>query len=178
MGGYLKQTDKRRDATTNKMYYTLSISMSFLDLGPEPEKVYHAFVMGLFLWLSPDYEVKSNRESGYAAVSRDGRRPSALATMPACPPTAHVGQLTQSVLLLCAEPGSKRLGTRLFTHVYEGTLSSIGFWSYHRTPLWPRVNLVGFRLAPKRLSEVERLKGICWREGPIRSTGLLKGPRV
>ena len=25
MGGDLKQTDKRRDATTNKMYYTLSI---------------------------------------------------------------------------------------------------------------------------------------------------------
>jgi len=116
MGGYLKQTDKRRDATTNKMYYTLSIpnlevktvyvqiieqyfasklenrklemmlkallegdidvfdeifsdyvvkSMSFLDMGPEPEKVYHAFVMGLFLWLSSDYEVKSNRDSGY-----------------------------------------------------------------------------------------------------------------
>jgi len=116
MGGYLKQTDKRRDAATNKMYYTLSIpnlevktvyvqiieqyfasklenkklemmlkallegdidvfdeifsdyvvkSMSFLDMGPEPEKVYHAFVMGLFLWLSSDYEVKSNRESGY-----------------------------------------------------------------------------------------------------------------
>jgi hypothetical protein len=40
-------------------------SMSFFDTGSEPEKVYHAFVMGLFLWLSPGYEVKSNRESGY-----------------------------------------------------------------------------------------------------------------
>jgi len=40
-------------------------SMSFFDTAGEPEKVYHAFVMGLFLWLSPAYEVKSNRESGY-----------------------------------------------------------------------------------------------------------------
>jgi hypothetical protein len=40
-------------------------AMSFFDMGAEPEKVYHAFVMGLFLWLSPGYQVKSNRESGY-----------------------------------------------------------------------------------------------------------------
>jgi hypothetical protein len=40
-------------------------SMSFFDMGPEPEKVYHAFVMGLLLWLSPEYQVISNRESGY-----------------------------------------------------------------------------------------------------------------
>jgi hypothetical protein len=40
-------------------------SMSFFDMGAEPEKVYHAFVMGLFLRLSPGYQVKSNRESGY-----------------------------------------------------------------------------------------------------------------
>lgn len=40
-------------------------SMSFFDTAEDPEKVYHAFVMGLLLWLSPDYEVKSNRESGY-----------------------------------------------------------------------------------------------------------------
>ena len=40
-------------------------AMSFFDTAAEPEKVYHAFVMGLFLWLSPGYEIKSNRESGY-----------------------------------------------------------------------------------------------------------------
>jgi len=44
-------------------------SMSFFDMESgeeaEAEKVYHAFVMGLFLWLTPGYEVKSNRESGY-----------------------------------------------------------------------------------------------------------------
>jgi hypothetical protein len=116
MGGYLKQTAKKRDAASGKMRYTLSVpnlevrttyaqiinryfsgkienktleamlkalvdgeidvfeeifsayvirAMSFFDTGSEPEKVYHAFVMGLFLWLSAGYEVKSNRESGY-----------------------------------------------------------------------------------------------------------------
>ncbi len=40
-------------------------AMSFFDMGAEPEKVYHAFVMGLLLWLAPGYRVKSNRESGY-----------------------------------------------------------------------------------------------------------------
>jgi hypothetical protein len=40
-------------------------SMSFFDIGENPEKVYHAFVMGLLLWLAPAYQVKSNRESGY-----------------------------------------------------------------------------------------------------------------
>jgi hypothetical protein len=116
MGGYLKQTGKRRDAAAGKMYYTLSVpnlevrttytriinryfsmkienkkleimlkallegdidlfeeifsdyvvkAMSFFDTAGEAEKVYHAFVMGLFLWLAPDYQVTSNRESGY-----------------------------------------------------------------------------------------------------------------
>jgi hypothetical protein len=117
MGGYLKQTARRMDRTTGKIYYSLSIpnlevktiyvqiieqyfaskiensqleillnallkgdidvfeeifsdyvlkSMSFFDTGGEAEKVYHAFVMGLLLWLSPhDYQVKTNRESGY-----------------------------------------------------------------------------------------------------------------
>jgi hypothetical protein len=40
-------------------------AMSFFDAAGEAEKVYHAFVMGLLLWLSPDYQIKSNRESGY-----------------------------------------------------------------------------------------------------------------
>jgi hypothetical protein len=116
MGGYLKQTAKRMEETTGKMYYSLAIpnmevktiyitiienffsgkienkkleimlkallegeidvfaeifsdyvmtSMSFFDTAGDPEKIYHAFVMGLFLWLAPDYQVKSNRESGY-----------------------------------------------------------------------------------------------------------------
>jgi hypothetical protein len=43
----------------------VATAMSFFDMGAEPEKVYHAFVMGLLVWLSPAYQVKSNRESGY-----------------------------------------------------------------------------------------------------------------
>jgi hypothetical protein len=116
MGGYLKQTARRRDDVSEKTYYKLSIpnkevratytdiidryfadkienkkleimlkallegdidvfeeifsdyvvkAMSFFDMAEEPEKVYHAFVMGLLLWLPPDCRVKSNRESGY-----------------------------------------------------------------------------------------------------------------
>jgi hypothetical protein len=41
-------------------------SFSFFDTSrEEPEKVYHAFVLGLLVSLRDDYEVKSNRESGY-----------------------------------------------------------------------------------------------------------------
>ncbi|MCK8817614.1 ATP-binding protein [Natroniella sulfidigena] len=41
-------------------------SMSNFDVGGDaPEKVYHAFVLGLLLNLRDDYEVNSNRESGY-----------------------------------------------------------------------------------------------------------------
>ncbi|PRX16917.1 PD-(D/E)XK nuclease superfamily protein [Orenia metallireducens] len=41
-------------------------SMSSFDIGGnEPEKVYHAFVLGLLLNLRDSYQVKSNRESGY-----------------------------------------------------------------------------------------------------------------
>ncbi|MGE5339955.1 MAG: AAA family ATPase, partial [Candidatus Omnitrophota bacterium] len=38
---------------------------SYHDLSGEPEKVYHAFVMGLLIWITNTHEVKSNRESGY-----------------------------------------------------------------------------------------------------------------
>ena len=33
--------------------------------GTEPERVYHAFVLGMLISLSEKYEVKSNKESGY-----------------------------------------------------------------------------------------------------------------
>ncbi|BDC99087.1 AAA family ATPase [Persicobacter psychrovividus] len=42
-------------------------SFSFFDfdhLGESPEKIYHAFMLGLMTHLSGDYHVKSNRESG------------------------------------------------------------------------------------------------------------------
>ena len=39
--------------------------MSYHDLGGEPEKVYHALVLGMMVWLSGRYTIRSNRESGY-----------------------------------------------------------------------------------------------------------------
>jgi len=38
---------------------------SYHDFGDEPEKVYHALVAGLLVWISDTHEIKSNRESGY-----------------------------------------------------------------------------------------------------------------
>ena len=38
---------------------------SYHDFGSEPEKVYHALVAGLLIWISGTHEIKSNRESGY-----------------------------------------------------------------------------------------------------------------
>ncbi|MDM8549260.1 AAA family ATPase [Desulfobacterales bacterium HSG2] len=39
--------------------------MSYHDLAGEPEKVYHALVLGMLVWMSGKYEMRSNRESGY-----------------------------------------------------------------------------------------------------------------
>jgi hypothetical protein len=41
-------------------------NLSYFDVsGNEPERVYHAFVLGMLISLSDNYEVKSNKESGY-----------------------------------------------------------------------------------------------------------------
>ncbi len=41
-------------------------NLSYFDAaGKEPEKVYHAFVLGMLVSLSENYDVKSNKESGY-----------------------------------------------------------------------------------------------------------------
>ena len=41
-------------------------NLSYFDVsGKEPERVYHAFVLGMLVSLSNKYEVKSNKESGY-----------------------------------------------------------------------------------------------------------------
>jgi len=41
-------------------------SISYFDVGDdEPEKFYHAFVLGMFVSLEKDYELKSNHPSGY-----------------------------------------------------------------------------------------------------------------
>ena len=39
--------------------------MSYHDFSGSPEKVYHALVLGMLVWLSNDYVIRSNRESGY-----------------------------------------------------------------------------------------------------------------
>jgi len=39
--------------------------MSFHDFAGNPESVYHALVLGMLVWLADDYEIRSNRESGY-----------------------------------------------------------------------------------------------------------------
>ncbi|HEY4831251.1 MAG TPA: PD-(D/E)XK nuclease domain-containing protein [Waddliaceae bacterium] len=44
----------------------LASSVSFFDVSAEePEKIYHAFILGMLIGLKDRYEVKSNRESGY-----------------------------------------------------------------------------------------------------------------
>ena len=46
-------------------------NLSYFDAaGKEPEKVYHAFVLGMIVSLSENYEVKSNKESGYAHIKK------------------------------------------------------------------------------------------------------------
>lgn len=39
--------------------------MSYHDLSGQPEKVYQALVLGMLVWLSPTYDIRTNRESGY-----------------------------------------------------------------------------------------------------------------
>ncbi|MCP4104091.1 MAG: AAA family ATPase [Desulfobacteraceae bacterium] len=39
--------------------------MSYHDFSGVPEKVYHALVLGMLVWMSGRYEIRSNRESGY-----------------------------------------------------------------------------------------------------------------
>jgi hypothetical protein len=41
-------------------------NLSYFDVsGKQPERVYHAFALGMLISLSENYEVKSNKESGY-----------------------------------------------------------------------------------------------------------------
>jgi hypothetical protein len=44
--------------------FVLSSASIFDVSGSEPEKIYHAFVLGMLIGLKDQYEVKSNRESG------------------------------------------------------------------------------------------------------------------
>jgi len=56
------------DARTVEHYLSrmLKVSLSYHDTGgAEPERVIHGFIVGLLVGLGPEYEVRSNRESGY-----------------------------------------------------------------------------------------------------------------
>ncbi|MEE4356853.1 MAG: AAA family ATPase [Desulfococcaceae bacterium] len=58
---------KQGDAETFEFYLadTVERVLSVHDTGgPEPEKFYHAFVLGLLVWLEGEYDIRSNRESG------------------------------------------------------------------------------------------------------------------
>jgi hypothetical protein len=63
---------------------TVVSSMSFFDVsGKEPERFYHAFVLGLLVSLSKTHEVKSNRESGSGRydvmlIPRDRTKPGVI----------------------------------------------------------------------------------------------------
>ena len=49
-------------------------SFSYFDVGgDEPEKFYHAFVLGMMVYLAGEYQLKSNRESGYGGWSQFNR---------------------------------------------------------------------------------------------------------
>jgi len=56
-------------------------SLSFFDVsGDEPEKFYHAFVLGMLVSLQTTHQIKSNRESGYGRydvmiIPKDHRQP-------------------------------------------------------------------------------------------------------
>ncbi len=65
-------TDLLKDLTTgNVKAFSKKFELLILDIfsvhdisKDEPERVYHAFVLGLLSSLQKDYEIKSNRESG------------------------------------------------------------------------------------------------------------------
>ncbi len=62
----LKELIKSDIHLFEKMLQTIVLVVfSYHDFGNEPEKVYHALVAGLLIWISNTHEVKSNCESGY-----------------------------------------------------------------------------------------------------------------
>ncbi len=54
------------EAFSRRLQYFVTTVLSYFDTGGEdPEKVYHAFFLGLLINLESQYEIRSNRESGY-----------------------------------------------------------------------------------------------------------------
>ncbi len=57
-------TSDFRNLRENGDHY-IDKTMSYHDLAGEPERVYHALVLGMLVWLSGRYKIRSNRESGH-----------------------------------------------------------------------------------------------------------------
>lgn len=58
----------RRGELEAMNYYMNKLTMatfSFFDVGGEPEKFYHGFVLGLMSECGREYDIRSNRESGF-----------------------------------------------------------------------------------------------------------------
>ncbi len=67
-GGILQPLLEQRPQTfANALSAYLTTSFSFFDIGKkgEPEKIYHAFMLGLIAHLNEDYHIRSNREVGF-----------------------------------------------------------------------------------------------------------------
>lgn len=79
--------------------FTRSV-LSYHDTARRPEQVYHAFVIGLLATLDPEYEVRSNRESGKG-------RPDVLVR------PKHAGKPGAVLELKVARPGKKTLDEAL-----------------------------------------------------------------
>jgi hypothetical protein len=76
----------------------ISNSMSYYDLAhPLPENSYHMFVLGLLMLLHSDYEIKSNRESGFGRydimiIPRAKEKPGIIMEFKKCEPKETLEQ--------------------------------------------------------------------------------------
>jgi len=65
--GFMLKSLTQGDIETFEDIFEMQVekSLSYFDVGGrEPEKFYHAFVLGMMISLSGEYQIRSNRESG------------------------------------------------------------------------------------------------------------------
>ncbi len=92
-------------------------TMSYFDpVGDEPERVYQAFVMGMFVSLSDDFYVKSNRESGLgrydlAIIPRDIKKHQQGVVIE----FKKVNSVTGETLAEALEAAKKQIETKKYT---------------------------------------------------------------
>lgn len=79
-------------------------AMSFWDTAlPQPEQVYHAFVLGLLVQLQPQYRVRSNRESGFGrydvmVIPLDVNAPGIILEFKRCHTNGHLQEKAKDAL--------------------------------------------------------------------------------